>query len=282
MSSEDEQIQQRRANLAKLSELGVNSYPHRFDRTATITDLVRAHGEKTGAELEATRIETTTSGRILGIRSFGKANFLVLSDGRSRIQVYIKKDSLSERDFELFRLLDFGDVVGVEGHLFRTRTNELTIWASRLEFLAKCHLPLPEKWHGLTDVEIRYRQRYLDLIVNPEAREVFQVRSKVLAALRRVSRRARISRSRDADDAADCRRRDGAAVPHASQRARHRSVSADRARAVSEAARRRRARARLRDQPEFPQRGDFDAPQSRVHDARVLSGLQRLPGPDDA
>jgi lysyl-tRNA synthetase, class II len=184
MSSEDEQIQQRRANLAKLSELGVNSYPHRFDRTAVITDLVRAHGEKTGPELEATRVDTTTSGRILGIRNFGKANFLVLSDGRSRIQVYIKKDSLSERDFEVFRVLDFGDVIGVEGHLFRTRTNELTIWASRVEFLAKCHVPLPEKWHGLTDIEIRYRQRYLDLIVNPEAREVFHVRSRVVAAIR--------------------------------------------------------------------------------------------------
>ena len=198
MSSEDEQIQQRRANLAKLAELGVNAYPHRFDRTATITDLVRAHGEKAGPRARSsTRIDTTTSGRILGIRSFGKANFLVLSDGRSRIQVYIKKDSLSERDFELFRLLDFGDVVGVEGHLFRTRTNELTIWASRLEFLAKCHLPLPEKWHGLTDVEIRYRQRYLDLIVNPEAREVFQVRSKALVgAAASFSTRADTSRSR--------------------------------------------------------------------------------------
>jgi lysyl-tRNA synthetase class 2 len=184
MSSEDEQIQQRRANLAKLGELGVNAYPHRFDRAATISDLVIAHGEKSGADLEATRIDTSTSGRILGIRNFGKANFLVLSDGRKRIQVYIKKDSISARDFELYRLLDFGDLVGVEGHLFRTRTNELTIWASRLEFLAKCHLPLPEKWHGLTDIEIRYRQRYLDLIVNPEAREVFQVRSKVLTALR--------------------------------------------------------------------------------------------------
>src|SRR5918992_216977 len=184
MSSEEEQIQQRRANLAKLSDIGVNAYPHRFDRASTITELVRAHGARQGPELEATRIETITSGRILGIRSFGKASFLVLSDGRSRIQVYIKKDSLPERDFEMFRLLDFGDLVGVEGHLFRTRTNELTIWASRLEFLAKCHLPLPEKWHGLTDVEIRYRQRYLDLIVNPEAREVFQVRSKVLAAIR--------------------------------------------------------------------------------------------------
>ncbi len=95
-----------------------------------------------------------------------------------------EKTRCPERDFEVFRLLDFGDMVGVEGHLFRTKTNELTIWASRLEFLAKCHLPLPEKWHGLTDIEIRYRQRYLDLIVNPEAREVFQVRSRVLAALR--------------------------------------------------------------------------------------------------
>jgi lysyl-tRNA synthetase class 2 len=184
MSSEDEQIQQRRANLAKLTELGVNAYPHRFDRTSTITDLVRAHGGTEGPELEATRIETTTSGRILGIRSFGKANFLVLSDGRSRIQVYIKKDSLSGHDFEMFRLLDFGDLVGVEGHLFRTRTNELTVWASRLEFLAKCHLPLPEKWHGLTDIEIRYRQRYLDLIVNPDARQVFHVRSATIAAIR--------------------------------------------------------------------------------------------------
>ena len=188
MSSEDEQIQQRRANLAKLSELGVNAYPHRFERTSTITDLVQAHGGKDGPTLDGARIGTTTSGRILGIRSFGKANFLVLSDGRSRIQVYIKKDSLSERDFEIFRLLDFGDVIGVEGHLFRTRTNELTIFASRIEFLAKCHLPLPEKWHGLTDIEIRYRQRYLDLIVNPDARRVFETRARIVAETLYASR----------------------------------------------------------------------------------------------
>jgi lysyl-tRNA synthetase class 2 len=184
MSSEDEQIEQRGSHLAELSRLGLDPYPHRFERSAAVSDLVRAYGAKTGPELEETRINTVTSGRILSIRSFGKANFLVLSDGRMKIQVYTKKDTLSERDFKVFQLLDIGDVVGVEGHLFRTRTNELTIWASRLEFLVKCHLPLPEKWHGLTDVEIRYRQRYLDLIVNPEAREVFQVRSKVLAALR--------------------------------------------------------------------------------------------------
>ncbi len=184
MSSETEQLNQRRANLAELSEIGVDPYPHRFERTAAIDELVRAHGSKTAAALEETRVETVTSGRILGIRSFGKASFLVLSDGRSRIQVYIRQDSVSPRDFRVFKLLDLGDVVGVAGHLFRTRTDELTIWASRVEFLAKCHLPLPEKWHGLTDIEIRYRQRYLDLIVNPETRQVFETRSRVLAALR--------------------------------------------------------------------------------------------------
>ncbi len=184
MSSEDEQILQRRTHLAELEQIGVDAYPHRFERLASINDLVGAHSGRTGPELEQARVETATAGRILGIRSFGKASFLVISDGRARIQVYIRKDSLPERDFRLFQLLDIGDLLGVEGHLFRTRTNELTIWASRLEFLAKCHLPLPEKWHGLTDIEIRYRQRYLDLIVNPEAREVFHVRSKVLAALR--------------------------------------------------------------------------------------------------
>ena len=142
------------------------------------------HGAKTGAELEAAQITTRVAGRILAMRTFGKANFLVLSDGKARVQVYIRQDALPERDFRIFKLLDFGDLVGVEGRLFRTKTNELTIWASKLEFLAKCLLPLPEKWHGLTDVEIRYRQRYLDLIVNPESRQVFEVRSRVISAMR--------------------------------------------------------------------------------------------------
>jgi lysyl-tRNA synthetase class 2 len=185
MTQEEEQIAQRRANLAELERLGVRAYPHRFSRTASISDLVRAHGERTAEQLDAERVETTTSGRVLAVRSFGKANFAVLSDGRARIQAYVRKDSLPERDFEIFRLLDLGDHVGVEGHLFRTRTNELTIWARRLEFLGKCHLPLPEKWHGLTDVETRYRQRYIDLVVNPDVRRVFEVRARVLAALRR-------------------------------------------------------------------------------------------------
>jgi lysyl-tRNA synthetase class 2 len=183
-SDDSDQVQQRRANLAELRKLGVAAYPHRFDPQASVDEIVQAHGTRTGEELDADHITTRTAGRIIAIRSFGKANFLVLSDGRSRIQVYIREDALPARDFQIFKLLDFGDWVGVEGRLFRTKTKEFTIWASKLEFLAKCLLPLPEKWHGLTDVEIRFRQRYLDLIVNPDVRRVFEIRSRVVSAIR--------------------------------------------------------------------------------------------------
>jgi len=183
-TEESDQVVQRRANLEELRKLGVDPYPHRFDPQASIEEIVQAHGAKSGDALDAEQVTTRTAGRILAIRSFGKANFLVLSDGKARIQVYIRQDSLSERDFRMFKLLDFGDWVGVEGRLFRTKTREFTIWASTLEFLAKCLLPLPEKWHGLTDIESRYRQRYLDLIVNPDARRVFEIRSRVVAATR--------------------------------------------------------------------------------------------------
>jgi lysyl-tRNA synthetase class 2 len=183
-TSQDEQVEQRRSHLEALVRLGVSAYPNRFDRLHAITELVDAHGTRSHDELEAERPDTRTSGRILAVRAFGKANFLVLSDGRAKIQVYIRQDSLQGQDFEVYKLLDFGDWVGIEGRLFRTRTNELTIWASRIHFLAKCLLPLPEKWHGLTDVETRYRQRYLDLIVNPDSRRTFEIRSKVVSAVR--------------------------------------------------------------------------------------------------
>src|SRR5262245_57524448 len=184
MSSEDELIGQRRANLDGLRQLGIEVYPRRFDRTHTITELCDEYGGRSHDELEAEHITTITSGRLLAIRAFGKANFLVLSDGRAKLQIYIRQDSVPELDFTIYKLLDFGDWVGVEGRLFRTKTNEFTIWASRLHFLAKCLLPLPEKWHGLTDVETRYRQRYLDLIVNPDSRNVFETRSRAIAAVR--------------------------------------------------------------------------------------------------
>src|SRR4249920_2804150 len=184
MSSHDEQVQQRQSNLAELGKLGVEIYPRTFARQHTISALVERYGERSHDDLEAEKVHTTTSGRVLGIRSFGKASFLVLSDGLSKIQVYIRQDSVPPLDFQVFKLLDFGDWVGIEGRLFRTKTNELTIWASRLTFLAKCLLPLPEKWHGLTDVEIRYRQRYLDLIVNPDSRRVFETRSRIVSGIR--------------------------------------------------------------------------------------------------
>jgi lysyl-tRNA synthetase class 2 len=184
MSPEGDQTQQRQANLAELEKLGIEIYPRTFERRQTISELVDSYGPRTHDELEAERPESITSGRVLAIRAFGKANFLVVSDGQAKIQVYIRQDSVPELDFKIYKLLDFGDWVGVEGRVFRTRTNELTIWASRLHFLSKCLLPLPEKWHGLTDIEVRYRQRYLDLIVNPDSRRVFETRSRIISAIR--------------------------------------------------------------------------------------------------
>jgi lysyl-tRNA synthetase class 2 len=185
MSNEAEQIAQRRAKLEELVRLGVAPYPNRFDRTAPIASIVAEHEGKGAEALEHERPHVEVAGRILGIRGFGKANFLVLSDGLRRLQVYIREDSLPPADFRIHQLLDLGDHVGVEGRLFRTKTNELTVWAGRLHFLAKCLVPLPEKWHGLTDIETRYRQRYLDLIVNPPSRQVFETRARVVAGLRR-------------------------------------------------------------------------------------------------
>ena len=184
MSSEVVQTEQRKANLEAITRLGFAAYPNQFETTHSVSGLVEAYRDKTAAELEAPRVDTVTAGRIVSIRSFGKASFVVLSDGRSRLQVYVRQDALSERDYQLSKLLDIGDQVGVAGHLFRTKTNELSIWAAKLEFLAKCFLPLPEKWHGLQDVEVRYRQRYLDLIVNPDVRRVFETRTRTVAAIR--------------------------------------------------------------------------------------------------
>ena len=126
------------------------------------------------------------AGRILGMRAFGKANFLVLSDGLERLQVYVRADSVPARGLrDLQAARSRRSASASKGSLFRTKTNELTIWASRMHFLTKCLLPLPEKWHGLTDVETRYRQRYLDLIVNPDSRRVFETRAQVVAGIRR-------------------------------------------------------------------------------------------------
>jgi lysyl-tRNA synthetase class 2 len=183
-TDESDQVIQRRANLEELKQLGVDPYPRRFDGAVPIGEIVAEHGAKAAEALDTPRITVRIAGRILAIRGFGKAGFLQLSDGMARVQVYVRQDAVSAHEYSVFKLLDLGDWVGVEGYLFRTRTNEFSVHVTSLTFLAKCLLPLPEKWHGLQDIETRYRQRYLDLIVNPDSRRVFEVRSRAVTAFR--------------------------------------------------------------------------------------------------
>ncbi|HEY8517841.1 MAG TPA: lysine--tRNA ligase [Candidatus Binatia bacterium] len=173
----------RRAKLAELRAQG-KAYPNRFKPQHHAAELHAAHGEKDAATLEAEKPEASVAGRIVANRDFGKALFVVVEDVSGRIQTYLRRDALGEEEFKLARSLDLGDLIGVEGTVFRTRKGELTVEARRLVMLAKCLHTLPEKWHGLSDVEIRYRKRYLDLIANREVREVFLARSKILAGIR--------------------------------------------------------------------------------------------------
>jgi lysyl-tRNA synthetase class 2 len=184
LSLEDELYQQRVQSIEQIEALGYRAYGQRFDFTHTIPQLLEEHRNKTIEELEP-RVNVRVAGRILTIRRMGKAGFAHLLQNGERLQIYIRKEAVGEKDFALYERLDLGDIVGVDGYLFRTRTGELSIHVERLHFLAKALLPLPEKWHGLEDVEIRYRQRYLDLISNPEVRRVFVTRSKIIASLRR-------------------------------------------------------------------------------------------------
>ncbi|HYG98173.1 MAG TPA: lysine--tRNA ligase [Terriglobales bacterium] len=182
----DENIYQiRREKLAKIEALGQRAYPHEYRFSHTIPQILADYTPKTGEELEANHIDVRIAGRIMAIRLMGKAGFAHLQQGGQRLQIYVKKDELGEQGFELWKLLDIGDHIGVAGYLFRTRTGELSVHVKELTFLSKDLLPLPEKWHGLTDVETRYRQRYVDLFMNPEVRETFVKRSKVVSAMRR-------------------------------------------------------------------------------------------------
>jgi lysyl-tRNA synthetase, class II len=180
-----DQFRQRQKKLEQIQALGYEAFPREFRWTDTSAALVEKHGEKSAAELEAEKQEVRVAGRLVSLRLMGKAGFAHLQGSGKRIQIYVKKDVVGERGFTLFQLLDLGDIIGVRGHLFRTKTNELSIWVEELTFLAKALLPLPEKWHGLTDVELRYRQRYLDLIANDKSRQVFVARARIIQELRR-------------------------------------------------------------------------------------------------
>jgi lysyl-tRNA synthetase, class II len=171
--------------LQQIKALGFDPYPTYYRYTHSLAGVVNQFFSKTAEELEHGKYKVRVAGRILTNRPFGKAGFITLSDGEGQLQVYAKKDQLPEQDFQLYKLLDIGDFIGVEGVLFRTKTGELTVLAGELMFLAKSFLPLPEKWHGLKDIEIRYRQRYVDLVVNREVRDVFVKRSIIIRELRR-------------------------------------------------------------------------------------------------
>jgi lysyl-tRNA synthetase, class II len=180
-----DQFEQRLKKLEQIQALGYDPYPREFRWTDTPAGLVEKYAETSGPELEVNKRELRVAGRIVSIRLMGKAGFAHLQGCGKRIQIYVKKDVVGEKGFQLFHLLDLGDSIGVLGHLFRTKTNELSIWVVELFFLSKALLPLPEKWHGLTDVELRYRQRYLDLIANEKSRQVFVTRARVTQELRR-------------------------------------------------------------------------------------------------
>ncbi len=175
----------RKQKLAEIEKLGQAAYPNQFPATHTIPAVRDKWDSTTAEELEATRVTVAVAGRIMAVRAQGKAGFATLQQQGQRLQIYVRLDAVGEQGFALYKLLDLGDHIGVTGYLFRTRTGELTIHVERLTFLAKAMLALPEKFHGLADVELRYRQRYVDLFTNLDSREVFVKRAKTLRAMRR-------------------------------------------------------------------------------------------------
>jgi lysyl-tRNA synthetase class 2 len=183
-SDSTDQEEERQRALEEIVRLGLQAYPHKFDRTHTISQIVEQFAQKTGEELEASKVQVRAAGRIHAINKMGKAAFIRFTDGGEIVQIYIKSNELDERTWSLFKLLDLGDFIGAEGRLFRTRTGELSIHAESLTFLSKALRPPPDKHYGLHDTEIRYRQRYADLIANRDVRSVFEKRSEIVRLIR--------------------------------------------------------------------------------------------------
>jgi lysyl-tRNA synthetase, class II len=182
MEELSELLLQRRRKVDALWEAGINPYPNDFKPSHTSDDIRSEFGDIETIEENAKTF--VVAGRILARRSFGKAAFIQLQDRKGRIQLYVRKDALGDAAFDDFETWDIGDIVGAQGYPFRTKTGELSLHVTAIRLLTKSLLPLPEKFHGLTDVETRYRQRYVDLIVNPEAREVFIKRSRIIQLIR--------------------------------------------------------------------------------------------------
>jgi len=183
METNNELINARREKLNAIREMGINPYPYTFSATHSAAKIKDEYSAV--AVEEVTDAYVSFAGRVMLIRSFGKAAFMDLKDKTGKIQAYIRKNVVDEKTFQLFKLLDAGDIIGIEGKIFRTKKGELSIYVEKLELLCKSLRPLPEKWHGLKDKELRYRQRSLDLIINDDARKMFMLRSDVIKEIRR-------------------------------------------------------------------------------------------------
>ncbi len=175
----------RDVKMEKLVQQGIDLYPHKVDVTHSVTEIVSQYTSIKKEDLEEQLLGVFVPGRILSIRKMGRATFFHISDSRNKLQVYLREDKAGQESYERFSLYDIGDIIAVQGVLFKTRTEELTVFAESTVFLAKCRHPLPEKWHGLQDVELRYRKRYLDLIVNPEIGDIFRLRSALISDIRK-------------------------------------------------------------------------------------------------
>ncbi len=177
--------QQRLKKLEQLREMGINPYANNFTPSTTAAEIIDDFAASEPAALEANPTPVRVAGRLVSLRLFGKAAFAHLQDRTGKIQVYIRRDKVGDEAFKLFKLFDIGDTIGTAGTIFKTRTGEVTVLVSELSLLTKSLRPLPEKWHGLKDIETRYRQRYVDLIVNPEVRETFIKRTRIIDIIRK-------------------------------------------------------------------------------------------------
>ncbi|PGE08377.1 lysine--tRNA ligase [Bacillus toyonensis] len=181
----NDQLLVRREKLHNLREQGIDPFGKRFERTNSTTDLVSLYGEFSKEELEEKEITVSIAGRIMTKRGKGKAGFAHIQDLHGQVQIYVRKDTVGDEEYELFTTADLGDLVGIEGKVFKTNVGELSVKATEFTLLTKSLRPLPDKYHGLKDVEQRYRQRYLDLITSMESRETFVTRSKIIREMRR-------------------------------------------------------------------------------------------------
>ncbi len=184
-SEKSDQEIARENKMEKLSREGIELFPHRVEITHSVFDIVSGFSSFSNEELEEKKVDVFVPGRIISIRKMGRAIFFHIADSRTKVQAYLREDKVGKKYFTLFSLIDIGDIIAVKGIVFKTRTGELTVLADSFTFLAKCLHPLPEKWHGLQDIELRYRKRHIDLIVNPEEREVFRLRSTLIAHIRK-------------------------------------------------------------------------------------------------